>query len=83
MTQSLSSDAELRAAFHVFDIDGNGLIDSQELRLTMSRLGENVSETDVDAMIRAVDRNNDGKVDYEGLSLVRYSCHCLQAGRRK
>jgi len=64
---SLNSEAEMRAAFRVFDLDGNGLIDSDELRLTMSRLlGEAVSQQDVDAMIRAVDTNNDGKVDYEG-----------------
>ena len=70
VTQSLSSEAEMRASFHVFDIDGDGLIDSDELRLTMSRLGEHVSQSDVDAMIRAVDRNNDGKVDYEGFCCV-------------
>ena len=46
MTQSLSSDAELRAAFHVFDIDGNGLIDSEELRLTMSRLGNGLIDSE-------------------------------------
>jgi len=63
---SLSSEDEIRAAFHVFDIDGNGLIDSDELRLTMSRFGEHVTQSDVDVMIRAVDRNDDGKVDYEG-----------------
>jgi len=63
---TLNSEEEMRAAFKVFDLDGNGLIDSEELRLTMSRLGEAVTDADVDAMIRAVDRNQDGKVDYEG-----------------
>ena len=65
----LSSEDEMRAAFRVFDLDNNGLIDSDELRLTMSRLGEVVTDADVGAMIRAVDRNNDGKVDYEGITV--------------
>lgn len=50
----------------VFDIDGNGVIDADELRLTMRNLGENLSDEDVKAMIRAADKNGDGKIDYEG-----------------
>ena len=68
----------MRAAFRMFDLDGNGLIDSDELRLAMSRLGETVTEADVDAMIRAVDRNNDGKVDYEG----QPHCRTISVGVR-
>ena len=56
----------MRQAFRVFDIDGDGLIDAQELRLTMRNLGENLSDEDVKAMIRAADKNGDGKIDYEG-----------------
>ena len=50
----------------VFDIDGNGYIDANELRLTMNNLGENLSEDDVKAMIREADINGDGRIDYEG-----------------
>ena len=59
-------DAELRQAFRVFDIDGDGLIDADELRQTMANLGEQLSEHDVRAMIREADRNGDGKVDFDG-----------------
>jgi len=55
-----------RQAFRVFDIDGDGLIDADELRQTMANLGEQLSETDVRAMIREADRNGDGKVDFDG-----------------
>lgn len=57
---------ELRTAFRVFDMDGNGTIDEKELRVTMNKLGENLSDDDVRAMIHAADRNGDGKIDYEG-----------------
>ena len=50
----------------MFDIDGNGYIDAQELRLTMANLGENLSDDDVRAMIREADINGDGQIDYEG-----------------
>lgn len=61
-------EAEVLQAFRVFDIDGDGLIDAQELKLTMTNLGEALTDTDIRAMIRAADRNDDGKIDFEGLS---------------
>ena len=64
--QQKAEEDEMRQAFKVFDIDGNGLIDATELRLTMKNLGENLSESDVKAMIRTADKNGDGKIDYEG-----------------
>lgn len=63
-------EAELRQAFRVFDIDGDGLIDADELRQTMANLGETLSEHDVQTMIREADRNGDGKVDFDGMSAV-------------
>jgi len=60
---------EMRLAFRVFDIDGDGLINANELRQTMYHLGEDLTDADVTAMIKLVDRNNDGHVDYEGQKL--------------
>ena len=59
-------EAELRQAFRVFDIDGDGLIDADELRQTMANLGETLSDHDIHAMISEADRNGDGKVDFDG-----------------
>jgi len=58
---------EMRQAFRVFDIDGNGVIDENELKVTMFNLGENLSDSDVKQMIKLADRNGDGKIDYEGM----------------
>lgn len=57
---------EMRQAFRVFDIDGDGVIDASELKQTMRNLGEDLSDADVRAMIAAADKNGDGKIDYEG-----------------
>jgi Ca2+-binding EF-hand superfamily protein len=64
--RSKTEEDEMRQAFRVFDIDGNGLIDEKELLQTMRNLGENLTEKDVKAMIKAADRNGDEKIDYEG-----------------
>ena len=49
----------------MFDRDGNGLIDRDELKLVMQELGEKLSEEDIDEMIEEADTNNDGFIDYE------------------
>ncbi|XP_057970639.1 probable calcium-binding protein CML18 [Malania oleifera] len=56
---------ELRDAFEVFDQDKNGLISAKELHEVMKRLGEKVSLSDCRRMIRSVDSDGDGNVDFE------------------
>ncbi|KAI8504261.1 PREDICTED: calmodulin-A-like [Branchiostoma belcheri] len=55
----------LRVAFRVFDKDGNGYIDSGELRHVMTHLGEKLSEGEVDEMIRLADVDGDGQLCYD------------------
>jgi len=74
---------EMRQAFRVFDIDGNGVIDENELKITMFNLGENLSDCDVKQMIKLADRNGDGKIDYEGktyLFAVNGRCPVTRSG---
>jgi Ca2+-binding EF-hand superfamily protein len=49
----------------VFDADGNGLIDRSELQKVMSSLHENLSEEELDAMIKEADINGDGQISFE------------------
>ena len=50
----------------MFDKDGDGFIDANELRHLLTNLGEKLTETEVDEMIREVDIAGDGKVDMGG-----------------
>jgi len=59
------TEEELREAFKVFDRDGNGYISAAELRHVMTSIGEKLSESEVDEMIREADSNNDGQVAYD------------------
>ncbi|KAF3338163.1 Calmodulin [Carex littledalei] len=58
------SDDELREAFRVFDKDNDGFISSSELRSVLMNLGENITDEEVDEMIKEADANGDGQVDY-------------------
>ena len=54
------SDDDVAHAFKVFDRDGDGLISEEELRLTMSNLGEPLTEAEVRSMIAEADLDGDG-----------------------
>jgi len=77
LMQSQSSkddpDKELRDAFKVFDSDGNGSIDRDELKKLMTNLGQHLSDGEVDAMMELVDANNDGEISFEEFKTMMQS----------
>ncbi|XP_065010296.1 probable calcium-binding protein CML18 [Musa acuminata AAA Group] len=60
-----AAERALREAFDVYDLDGNGLISAEELHRVMNRLGEKCSVKDCSRMIRPVDADGDGNVNFE------------------
>ncbi|EXJ55571.1 calmodulin [Cladophialophora yegresii CBS 114405] len=54
---------ETRAAFNVFDKDGSGTISADELRQVMKSLGENLTDEEIDEMIREADKDSNGTID--------------------
>ena len=52
-------------AFLMFDKDGNGFISAAELWQVMTIVGKNLTNKEVDEMIREVDTDGDGQVNYE------------------
>lgn len=52
-------------------MDGDGEITTEELRLAMTKLmGEHMSRREIDAIVKEVDDNGDGTVDFEGTDSV-------------
>lgn len=65
--QHKTADDKHYEAFKAFDMDGNGFIDKHELKYTMRRLGENLSDDDIKAMFKEADLNGDGLIDFNGM----------------
>merc|ERR1711988_948769 len=58
-------EAEIEAAFKMFDKNGDGFISANELKTVMHGLQEKLTERDVQAMIKAADDDKDGLVNYQ------------------
>jgi calmodulin len=65
---------ETRMAFQVFDRDGSGTISSEELRMVMKQLGENLTDLEIDEMMREADKDGDGTIDCEFGLFCRLGC---------
>jgi calmodulin len=61
---STHDEQEAKELFSLFDRDGNGKIDARELGTLIRSLGENPTETEVQAMIKSVDDNHNGVLEF-------------------
>lgn len=57
------AEKELREAFKVFDRDNSGTISSEELRRVLSSLGEDLTDEQIDEMIKSADRDGNGTIE--------------------
>lgn len=67
--------------------NGDGYIDLDELKNMLESTGEAITEDDIEELMKDGDKNNDGKIDYDGtfsprtektiLVVSSYSIHCL------
>lgn len=55
---------ELRDAFRVFDKHNRGYICASDLRAVLQCLGEDLSEEEIEDMIKEVDVDGDGRIDF-------------------
>ena len=63
---ALTSQEKLHAAFRMFDKDGSGIISADEIRDVLCFGGANsLSAEAVDAIIKQVDENGDGEIQFE------------------
>jgi Ca2+-binding EF-hand superfamily protein len=63
--QNLCSE-QFRKAFNTFDKDGNGLITVKEFQKAMAGLGKQLSEKKVKKIMKEVDLDGDGCINYQG-----------------
>ncbi|XP_052259545.1 uncharacterized protein LOC127863897 [Dreissena polymorpha] len=56
-------DFDILEAFRIFDRDGSGYLDREELRYCLTMLGEKLSDKEVDELFDMLDINKDGRLD--------------------
>ena len=57
------TEAELRAAFKVFDRDGSGTINTEELKEVMKSIGESLTDEEIEDMMKEADKDGNGTID--------------------
>ena len=63
--KDIDTEEEIIEAFKVFNRNGNGLISTVELRHVMTNLGDNLTDEELDEMIRETYINEDGYINYK------------------
>jgi len=66
--EMICQEAETRALFAALDKDRNGFIDKNELRATMSEVGLQLSDDDIDTMMKAAGVVIKDRIFYEGIN---------------
>merc|ERR1719316_1845354 len=69
---------QLRAAFSVFDKNGNGKVTADELGMVMEECGEAVTEAELKEMIKDV--GHDGSIDFDEFKAIMTRLAAEEAG---
>jgi len=70
--------ADLKETFNMFDKDGGGTISQSEFKSVMEHLGMKISDADVIDVIKSVDENFDGEIDFDEGMCIYFefvACH--------
>lgn len=59
------TDDQIKEAFFTFDMNGNGYIGVAEIRFVLDALGEDVTDEEIDEMVRMLDVDGDGQVNFK------------------
>jgi len=64
MRKASSQEEELAHIFDAFDLQRTGTINPSELKEILSRLGQSLTDDELDDMVRQADANSDGVIDF-------------------
>ncbi|CAL8079903.1 unnamed protein product [Calicophoron daubneyi] len=56
---------DIRSAFHFFDANGDGVITSEELATAVQYLGHQVTNTELQIMMKQADEDGNGSIDFK------------------
>ena len=77
--QTYMRDDYLRTAFDMFDKDGSGKIDKDEIRelLAGEDMSNIISKDELERYLNEVDENGDGEIDFEEFQMMMEKCKNL------
>ncbi|KAJ3572725.1 hypothetical protein NP233_g2889 [Leucocoprinus birnbaumii] len=78
---TLDEESDLREAFKMFDKDGNGTINAEELKLTMRNIGVYLTDEELDLMMKEADEDKNGVIDFQEFRRVIMAPAMLPSGQ--
>ena len=79
VTRAPDPNEDIRQAFRLFDNDGSGQVSAAEFRKTLTTLGEQMSEEEVDEMMAVLDKDGDGNLNYE--EFLQFIVHGIEENK--
>merc|ERR1712007_388206 len=67
---------EIKEAFDLFDTDGSGSIDVNELKVAMKALGMDAKSEEIRKLINDIDSDGDGTIDFDEFLAMMTSSRC-------
>ena len=61
----MTKEQSMKQTFDMFDVDGNGCIDRDELISAFKILGENLSNQDIDLLMELYDEDGNGTIEFD------------------
>ena len=58
------TDKEIKVSFETYDLNQNGYVGAAEIRYVLDAFGEQCTDEEIDEMIRMIDPDGDGEVNY-------------------
>lgn len=60
---------EILELFKIWDLSGEGIIESGELRCLLNRVPERLTRKEIDLLVKQADTKKNGKINFEGVLL--------------
>lgn len=73
MELQVDPEEALRTTFDVFDADGSGHIDREEVRLLMKKFAQTLTDEEIDAIMSEGDNDGDGQISFEKFKELMFS----------
>lgn len=73
MELKVDPEEALRSAFDIFDADGSGYIDRDEVRLLMKKFAQTLTDEEITQIMQEGDADGDGEISFEEFKELMFS----------